>query len=96
MFIWRLAHNNFPVKRNLARRVRTDTICPVCKSLIFQMKMGQGVLAYFWRLKIYERSLCNVVQEEALWSESGSMRRKGEVLFLSGCGAGDQLGIRPM
>jgi hypothetical protein len=47
MFIWRLAHNNLPVKRNLARRVRTHTICPVCKSLIFQMQMGQGVLAYF-------------------------------------------------
>jgi hypothetical protein len=34
MFIWRLAHNSLPVKRNLVRRrVRTDTVCPVCKRL---------------------------------------------------------------
>jgi hypothetical protein len=34
MFIWRLAHNILPVKRNLARRgVRTDTIYPIYKRL---------------------------------------------------------------
>jgi hypothetical protein len=38
----------------------------------------------FWRLIIFERC------------ESGSLRRKREMLFLSGCGIGGQLGIRPM
>jgi hypothetical protein len=34
MFIWRLAHNSLPVRRNLARRgVKLDTICPVCRRL---------------------------------------------------------------
>jgi hypothetical protein len=34
MFIWRLAHNSLPVRRNLAQRgVKTDTICPVCHRL---------------------------------------------------------------
>ncbi|WVZ72794.1 hypothetical protein U9M48_021201, partial [Paspalum notatum var. saurae] len=34
IFIWRLAHNSLPVRRNLARRgVKTDTICPVCHRL---------------------------------------------------------------
>ena len=34
MFIWRLAHNSLPVRRNLARRgVQMDTICPVCHRL---------------------------------------------------------------
>jgi len=32
MFIWRLAHNSLPVRRNLARRgVKLDTVCPVCE-----------------------------------------------------------------
>ncbi|WVZ60116.1 hypothetical protein U9M48_010177 [Paspalum notatum var. saurae] len=31
MFIWRLAHNSLPVKRNLARRgIKTETACPLC------------------------------------------------------------------
>jgi hypothetical protein len=31
MFIWRLAHNSLPVKRNLAERgVRLGIICPLC------------------------------------------------------------------
>jgi hypothetical protein len=34
MFIWRLAHNSLPVRRNLARRgIKTDTLCPVCNRL---------------------------------------------------------------
>jgi len=34
MFIWRMAHNSLPVRRNLARRgVKLDTICPVCQRL---------------------------------------------------------------
>jgi len=34
MFIWRLAHNNLPVRRNLQRRgVKLDTICPLCNRL---------------------------------------------------------------
>ena len=34
MFIWRLAHNSLPVRRNLARRgVKTETVCPVCYRL---------------------------------------------------------------
>ncbi|WVZ60625.1 hypothetical protein U9M48_010618, partial [Paspalum notatum var. saurae] len=34
MFMWRLAHNSLPVRRNLVRRgVRLDTICPLCKRL---------------------------------------------------------------
>jgi hypothetical protein len=32
MFIWRLAHNSLPVRRNVARRgVDLDTRCPVCQ-----------------------------------------------------------------
>ncbi|WVZ67661.1 hypothetical protein U9M48_016710 [Paspalum notatum var. saurae] len=35
MFIWRLAHNSLPVRRNLVRRgVKTDTICPMCHRLV--------------------------------------------------------------
>ena len=34
MFIWRLAHNNLHVRRNLQRRgVKLDTICPLCNRL---------------------------------------------------------------
>ena len=34
MFIWRLAHNSLPVRRNIARLgVQLDTICPVCERL---------------------------------------------------------------
>jgi len=32
MFIWRMAHNSLPVKRNIVRRgIKIDTLCPVCK-----------------------------------------------------------------
>jgi hypothetical protein len=34
MFIWRMAHNSLPVRRNLARRgIKTETVCPVCYRL---------------------------------------------------------------
>jgi hypothetical protein len=34
MFIWRLAHNSLPVRRNLiVRGVKTGTICPICSRL---------------------------------------------------------------
>jgi len=34
MFIWHLAHNNLPVKRNLAHRgIKKDTLCLVCNRL---------------------------------------------------------------
>jgi len=34
MFIWRLAHNSLPVRRNVSRRgVELDTKCPVCQRL---------------------------------------------------------------
>lgn len=34
MFIWRLAYNSLPIKRNVVwRGIKLDTICPVCKSL---------------------------------------------------------------
>jgi hypothetical protein len=34
MFMWRLAHNSLPVRRNVARwGVKLDTICPICKRL---------------------------------------------------------------
>jgi hypothetical protein len=34
IFLWRLAHNNLAVKRNLARRgVDSETICPMCYRL---------------------------------------------------------------
>uniref|UniRef100_A0A0A8ZJY0 Reverse transcriptase zinc-binding domain-containing protein n=1 Tax=Arundo donax TaxID=35708 RepID=A0A0A8ZJY0_ARUDO len=32
MFLWRVAHNSLPVKRNIEKRgVQLDTVCPVCK-----------------------------------------------------------------
>ena len=34
MFIWRLAHNSLPVRKNVSRRgVELDTKCPVCQRL---------------------------------------------------------------
>lgn len=49
MFVWRLAHNSLPVKRNLARRgVKLDTICPVysrldedCRHIFFKCKFAK-------------------------------------------------------
>ena len=54
MFIWRLAHNSLPVRRNLARRgVKTETVCPVCYRLdedcghlFFKCKMAKEC----WRM----------------------------------------------
>jgi hypothetical protein len=34
MFIWRLARNSLPVRRNIIRcEVKLDTICPICRRL---------------------------------------------------------------
>ena len=34
MFMWRLAHNSLPVRKNVSRRgVELDTKCPVCQRL---------------------------------------------------------------
>lgn len=53
MFVWRLAHNNLPVRCNIASRgIKIDTVCPLC------IPVDEGLWRW-WRLE----------KEEGLWQD---------------------------
>jgi len=51
MFFWRFVHNSLPVRNNLKRSSKTETICSMCNRFdedcdhLFFIAKGQGVLA---------------------------------------------------
>ena len=51
MFFWRFVHNSLPVRNNLKRSSKTETICLMCNRFdedcdhLFFIAKGQGVLA---------------------------------------------------
>ena len=65
MFVWRLAHNSLPVRRNVANRgINIDTMCPVCRRfdedcghLFFKCKFAK----LCWRLMNMEHIRAELV-----------------------------------